>query len=53
MTAPTVTLGGLFDTLVEHGFEVPLFLASRIQFGWTISVHILFASLSIGLALPC
>jgi cytochrome d ubiquinol oxidase subunit I len=25
-------------------------LASRAQFGWTISVHILFASLSIGLA---
>lgn len=25
-------------------------LASRIQFGWTITVHILFASLSIGLA---
>jgi len=24
--------------------------ASRVQFGWTISVHILFASLSIGLA---
>ena len=25
-------------------------LASRVQFGWTISVHILFAALSIGLA---
>ncbi|WP_160135609.1 cytochrome ubiquinol oxidase subunit I [Halococcus salsus] len=25
-------------------------LASRMQFGWTISVHIIFASLSIGLA---
>ncbi|MFW6437363.1 MAG: cytochrome ubiquinol oxidase subunit I, partial [Halococcoides sp.] len=25
-------------------------IASRAQFGWTISVHILFAALSIGLA---
>lgn len=25
-------------------------IASRMQFGWTISVHIIFASLSIGLA---
>ena len=25
-------------------------LASRAQFGWTISVHIIFAALSIGLA---
>lgn len=31
------------------GFLAPE-LASRLQFGWTISVHIIFASLSIGLA---
>ncbi|WEL20290.1 cytochrome ubiquinol oxidase subunit I [Halorhabdus sp. BNX81] len=31
-------------------FLLPAELASRLQFGWTISVHILFAALSIGLA---
>ncbi|WP_136688437.1 cytochrome ubiquinol oxidase subunit I [Halorhabdus amylolytica] len=29
---------------------LPAEFASRVQFGWTISVHILFAALSIGLA---
>ncbi len=29
---------------------LPVELASRLQFGWTISVHIIFATLSIGLA---
>lgn len=29
---------------------LPVELASRLQFGWTISVHILFAALSVGLA---
>ncbi|MFB6128713.1 MAG: cytochrome ubiquinol oxidase subunit I, partial [Halorhabdus sp.] len=29
---------------------LPVKFASRLQFGWTISVHILFAALSIGLA---
>lgn len=29
---------------------LPVELASRLQFGWTISVHIIFAMLSIGLA---
>ncbi|MFC7114749.1 cytochrome ubiquinol oxidase subunit I [Natronoarchaeum sp. GCM10025703] len=41
------------STVVQTMQAVPLLspeFASRLQFGWTISVHILFASLSIGLA---
>ncbi|WP_248517922.1 cytochrome ubiquinol oxidase subunit I [Salinarchaeum laminariae] len=49
MTDPTPAL-----TAIEAAAALPSFLspelASRMQFGWTISVHILFASLSIGLA---
>jgi len=43
----------LFARILEAIPAAPLLsaeFASRIQFGWTISVHILFASLSIGLA---
>jgi cytochrome d ubiquinol oxidase subunit I len=45
--APSVLL-----PVFEPGLVAPLSpeLASRLQFGWTITVHILFASLSIGLA---
>jgi len=44
---PTALFGA-----VDPGWAVALSpeLASRAQFGWTISVHIIFASLSIGLA---
>ncbi|SNZ04737.1 cytochrome bd-I ubiquinol oxidase subunit 1 apoprotein [Natronoarchaeum philippinense] len=43
----------LLSTILEAMPTAPLLsaeFASRVQFGWTISVHILFASLSIGLA---
>jgi len=43
----------LFARILEAIPAAPLLsaeFASRVQFGWTISVHILFASLSIGLA---
>ncbi|GAA0676818.1 cytochrome ubiquinol oxidase subunit I [Natronoarchaeum mannanilyticum] len=43
----------LFARILEAIPAAPLLsaeFASRLQFGWTISVHILFASLSIGLA---
>ncbi|WP_436930777.1 cytochrome ubiquinol oxidase subunit I [Halosimplex halobium] len=45
--APAPLLGPVY-----HGWVAFLSpeLASRAQFGWTISVHIIFASLSIGLA---
>jgi len=39
----------VFDTLGTFLFLSPEF-GSRVQFGWTITVHILFAALSIGLA---
>lgn len=51
ISSPVVT------TVVDMGVALssvvaflPPELGSRLQFGWTISVHILFASLSIGLA---
>jgi len=51
MTAPTQLLFGAAGDVgsLPLGF-LPPELASRAQFGWTISVHILFAALSIGLA---
>ena len=36
--------------LSEWALQLSPELASRAQFGWTISVHIIFASLSVGLA---
>ena len=36
--------------LVETSLQLSPELASRAQFGWTITVHIIFAALSIGLA---
>ncbi len=45
--ASCVTDGGIVSPMA--GFLSPE-LASRAQFGWTISVHIIFAALSIGLA---
>ncbi|WP_336037323.1 cytochrome ubiquinol oxidase subunit I [Halobacterium yunchengense] len=44
---PLTLLGGVDPTWAA--FLSPE-LASRMQFGWTISVHILFAALSVGLA---
>lgn len=41
---------GAAATLDGTVLFLPVELASRAQFGWTISVHILFAALSIGLA---
>jgi cytochrome d ubiquinol oxidase subunit I len=42
----------LLSAVVDPGLVAVLSpeLASRVQFGWTISVHIIFAALSIGLA---
>ena len=44
--ASSVPVGGI--ELLVAGFLSPE-LASRAQFGWTISVHILFAALSISI----
>ena len=42
--------GGIVLSLLDGPLQLSPEIASRAQFGWTISVHILFAALSIGLA---
>ncbi|WP_080506250.1 cytochrome ubiquinol oxidase subunit I [Halorubrum aidingense] len=48
---PALELGlGSAVFVAQHASLLAPELASRMQFGWTITVHILFAALSIGLA---
>ncbi|QSG04384.1 Cytochrome bd-type quinol oxidase, subunit 1 [Halapricum desulfuricans] len=42
--------GGIVLPMLDGPLQLSPEIASRAQFGWTISVHILFAALSIGLA---
>jgi len=53
MSAPIQSLldvGFALSLLDGSALQLSPEIASRAQFGWTISVHILFAALSIGLA---
>ncbi|QSG07495.1 cytochrome ubiquinol oxidase subunit I [Halapricum desulfuricans] len=48
--AQSLAGGGIVLPILDGPLQLSPEIASRAQFGWTISVHILFAALSIGLA---
>ncbi|QSG10509.1 Cytochrome bd-type quinol oxidase, subunit 1 [Halapricum desulfuricans] len=48
--AQSLASGGIVLPILDGPLQLSPEIASRAQFGWTISVHILFAALSIGLA---